>query len=62
MTHLNNGRVLLATLLELLVVQLGILVQVHPPEQLVNSLRDIQTRLSSISLLPRSISAIGEFA
>lgn len=38
-TDLNDGRILLGTLLELFIVQLGVLVQVHLSEQLVDSLQ-----------------------
>jgi hypothetical protein len=36
--YLDDGGILLASLLELFVVQLGVLVQIHLPEQLVHSL------------------------
>jgi len=38
-TDLNDGGILLGTLLELFIVQLGVLVQVHLSEQLVDSLQ-----------------------
>ena len=45
-THLDNGRILLGTLLELFIVQLGVLVQVHLSEQLVDSLQRSERRVS----------------